>query len=86
MLAMTYIGDRMDWAILVAREWDVDLFTGFQYVPVLLAEGIIESANYWGNLALLYVFTVGGAIPTVMAIVKEHKSEGEFGQIGSPRM
>ncbi|MCM1174552.1 MAG: hypothetical protein NC341_05810 [Blautia sp.] len=86
MLAMTYIGDRMDWAILVAGEWDVDLFTGFRYVPVLLAEGIIESANYWGNLALLYVFTVGGAIPTVMSIVKERKSEGEFAQIGSPKM
>ena len=86
MIAMTYIGDRMDWAILVAREWDVDLFTGFQYVPVLLAEEIIESANYWGNLAMLYIFTVGGAIPTIMSIVKERKSEGEFGQIGSPRM
>lgn len=86
MIAMTYIGDRIDWAILVAREWDVDLFTGFQYVPVLLAEGLIESTNYWGNLVMLYIFTVGGAIPTIMSIVKDRKSEGEFGQIGSPRM
>lgn len=86
MIFMTYIGDRIDWAILIAREWDVDLFEGFQYVPVLLAEDIIESANYWGNLAMLYIFTIGGAIPTSISIVKDQKKEGEFGQIGSPRM
>lgn len=84
MLAMTYVGDRIDWAILVAREWEVDLFTGFQYVPVLLEERVLE--GYWANLVLLYVFTIGGVIPTVMATVKEHKSEGKFGQIGSSGM
>jgi len=86
MLIMTYIGDRLDWAIIIAREWEVDFFTGFQYVPSLIQEGIIEGSNYWGNLALLYIFTIGGAIPTSISIVKEHKKEGEFGQIGSPGM
>jgi len=86
MAFMTYIGDRLDWAILIAREWEVDFFTGFQYVPALLAEGLIESMNYWGNLVLLYIFTVVGAIPTITSIVKEHKKEGEFAQIGSPKM
>ena len=86
MIFMTYIGGRIDWAILIAREWEVDLFEGFQYVPVLLAEDIIKKGNYWGNLAMLYIFTIGGAIPTSISIVKEQKKEGEFGQIGSSRM
>lgn len=82
MLAMTYIGDRMDWAILIAREWETDFFTGFRYVPVLLEEGYIEGNVYWYNLILLYVFTVGGAVPTVYSSLKSRKEERQFEQIG----
>lgn len=82
MIVMTYVGDRLDWAILIAREFDTDLFTGFRLVPALLQEGIIDSATYWFNLILLYVFTVIGAVPTIRANLKERKKESKFGQIG----
>ncbi len=86
MLVMTYIGDRIGWAIIIVRELGGDIFSAFQMVPAFVQWGRIESANYWGNLVLLYVFTVIGAIPTCTSIVKDRKKEGEFGQIGSPRM
>lgn len=88
MLAMTYIGDRLDWAIMIVREvgaeWGIDFAVAFQIVPDLLAEEIIDSGTYWYNLVLLYVFTIGGAIPTISSILKERKNEGVIKQIGSP--
>lgn len=86
MLAMTYIGDRLDWAIMIVREvgadWGIDFATAYQLVPDMLAEDIIESSTYWYNLVLLYVFTVLGAVPTVRSILKERKNEGKIEQIG----
>lgn len=86
MFVMTYVGDRIGWAIIIVRELGGDIFSAFQMVPAFLQWGRIESTNYWGNLVLLYVFTIGGAIPTCSSIVKDRKKEGEFAQIGSPRM
>ncbi len=86
MILMTYVGDRIGWAIIIVRELGGDIFSAFQMVPALLQWGRIESGNYWANLALLYVFTIGGAIPTCTSIVKDRKKEGEFAQVGSPRM
>ena len=87
MLAMTYVGDRMDWAIMIVRElesgWGTDLLTAYRFVPNLLAEGYIDSGSYWANLALLYAFTIGGAVPTVSNIVKQRNDENVIRQIGS---
>lgn len=73
MLVMTYAGDRLDWGIIIAREFETDIFMGFRLVDVLLDEGMIEAGNYFGNLAMLYLFTLGGAIPTVIASIKNDK-------------
>lgn len=86
MFIMTYIGDRIGWALIIVGELGGDVFSAFMMVPAFLQWGRIESANYWGNLVLLYIFTIGGAIPTSISIVKDHKKEGEFAQIGSPRI
>lgn len=83
MLVMTYVGDRMDWAIFIARELEVDFFTGFQYMPILLEEEIIDVGTYWYNIILLYLFTIGGAIPTVIQVLKDRKTASRFGQVGS---
>lgn len=87
MLVMTYVGDRIDWAIMIARElesaWGSDILTAYKYVPNLLAEGYIDSGSYWGNLVLLYVFTIGGAIPTVSNIVKQRNDANVIRTIGS---
>ena len=86
-LVMTYIGDRIDWAIAIVRELgndlDIDYFTAFQIVPDFLKEGIIESGTYWYNLILLYVFTIGGAIPTIISTFKNDRNAAVVKQIGN---
>ena len=61
MLLMTYFGDRLDWAILVSREFAVGIGLAYQSVPLLLSEGVIVAASYWGNLALVYLFVLLGS-------------------------
>ncbi|MCM1040443.1 MAG: hypothetical protein NC434_14085 [Ruminococcus sp.] len=85
MLVMTYVGNQIDWGLLIVREFEVDIFTGVRYVPVLLNEGVIESSVYWMNLIMLYAFMLLGAIPTVRSTVKEKAQENYFAQIGSGR-
>lgn len=74
-LVMTYMADRIDWAIVVMQETGIDLFTGFQLIPVLLEEGFIEASGYWGNLVLLYVFLLIGMVPTMIGGLKASKND-----------
>lgn len=85
MLLMTYIGDRLDWAITVMRELEMDFATSYQFVPLLLREEIIEAASYWGNLLLVYLFVLLGAVPTVRNIIKNQGAESRLCRIGSAR-
>ena len=64
---MTYFGNRLDFAVSVARLADTDVFTAFRAMGALLDEGYLNPAAYWGNLALLYLFTLVGAVPTLIA-------------------
>lgn len=84
MVAMTYVGDRLDWAIMVAREFETDLFTAYQSIPALIEADIIELSNYIYNLVMLYLFTIAGAASVIYSLSKDRKKEGKFGQIGSP--
>lgn len=87
MLGMTYVGDRLDWAIMLVKEvgseWDIDFATAFQIIPELLAEDVIDAGSYWANLVLLYLFTLGGAIPTMITTIKDMKNKNVIRQIGS---
>lgn len=87
MLVMTYMGDRLDWAIMVMREvgsdFGLDFITAFQFIPQLVAENMIDSGSYWTNLVVLYLFTIGGAIPTINSAMKELKNAAFIRQIGS---
>ena len=74
LLVMTFFGDCLDWAIIIASEFKVDLGLAFQSIFWLLEEGGIDPSVYWGNLALLYVFLLIGMIPTVIASVKGRRS------------
>lgn len=65
MLVMTYLGNRMDWAFSASKALDMGLMDSYRAIPLFLKEGVIESAAYWGNLVMLYLFTVLGAVPTV---------------------
>ncbi|MFT4107934.1 MAG: hypothetical protein QM657_19475 [Lacrimispora sp.] len=76
MLVMVYIGNRADWAISAANYFeDLDVFSAFQLIPVLLEEGYLESGVYYGDLAMVYIFTVVGAVPTIIAALRAKKQE-----------
>ncbi|MBD5170105.1 MAG: hypothetical protein HDT20_08340 [Oscillibacter sp.] len=67
ILLMTYLAHQLDWAISVASAWDEGIFDCFRAIPYLREAGYIEGGSYWGGLAMLYIFTLVGAVPTVLA-------------------
>lgn len=86
MIIMTYVGNRVDLAILVVRELkayvNVDFFSAFRAIPELVKQDFIDQSAYTSNLVLLYIFTVVGVVPTVISVVKSRKTEGRVEQIG----
>lgn len=82
MVIMTYFGNRLNWGIFVAGELGMNIFEGFQSIPTFRAIGRIDSEDYFYNIAMLYIFTVVGAIPTIMSVVKDRKTSNRVAQIG----
>ena len=82
---MVYAADRFDWSLSFSRwsEGEVDVITAFQYFPELLREGYINAASYRLNLLLVYVFSVLGAIPTVLNIVRSDRNAKTFSRMGA---
>lgn len=78
ILVMTYIGNRLDWAVEASRVLEIGFMDAYRAIPLFLEEGVIESATYWGNLALLYLFTLVGAVPTIHAALQGPKDMGDF--------
>lgn len=70
VLMMTYLANRLDWAISLAVAAEADVFAVFRAMDMLLSEGFIEGSAYWGNLVLLYLFTLMGAVPAVIGGLK----------------
>ena len=66
ILIMTYLAHRLTLAFAVASALSIGVFDSFQLVPALVSEGILEARAYWGDLALLYLFTLLGAVPTIL--------------------
>lgn len=78
MIVMVYVGNRIDWSISVANYYtDVDLFYAFRILPDLIREGYLEASQYYGNLAMVYLFTAIGAVPTIISAVREGKRAQE---------
>lgn len=88
MLVMTYVGDRVDTAILLWRDGGgadagYNLFECYRLVSWAIENEFIDMTAYIGNLVLLYVFLLLGAVPTIMSKVKENKEAGRMVKIGS---
>ena len=83
MLVMTYIGNRLNCGIIIAKELKMNVFDAFQAIPMFRAIGRVDSAAYFGSLAMTYVFTALGAVPTIMNVVKNKKNENRVVQIGN---
>lgn len=86
MILMTYVGNQLDWAVLIIREMEFDFSTAYRSVPVFLESGIIESGIYWGNLALVYIFVLVGAVPTVYNTLKNRRKEDVFCRLGEDNL
>ncbi len=78
MLVMTLFGDRLDWAIVIAQQAEIDFLTAFRIFPELLQEGIVEMSVYVGNLIIQYLFVVLGAVPTILSTIKNHKIQNRI--------
>lgn len=72
MIGMVYFAHQADWTVSIYRQITprVDVFTIFNAIPELLKEGSIEASEYYGGLGLLYVFSLLGAIPTVIGVIR----------------
>ena len=66
VLVMTWFAHRLSWSISLAVALEADVFQCFQLIPRLLDSGALESRAYWGDLVMLYLFTLVGAVPTVL--------------------
>lgn len=67
VLAMTYLAHRLTWAIAIASELETGILESYRAVPYLLEAGMLEGPSYWGGLAMLYLFTLLGAVPTIIS-------------------
>lgn len=85
MLVMTYVGDRLDWAIDLYKEVkpDATFFECYRLIPILLREGIITMRNYIGHLVMLYLFLLFGAVPTIIGAASEKQASSHMVKIGS---
>lgn len=70
MIFMVYIGVRLDWSFSIASFLGTDIFTAFQALPALFQEGYLESGPYYSTIAITYLFTVIGAAPTIIQVLR----------------
>lgn len=82
MIVMTFLGDLVDWAILLAMETDVNFLIILGLMPELLLGGYMEDSGYVTNLAMLYLFMALGAVPTIRSTLKEKQTNNRFARIG----
>ncbi len=81
MVAMTYVGDRIDWALVVARDVGMGFASAFGYIPTLVNIGMIEASTYWANLLLVYLFVILGAVPTILGVLRNRRDEGKISRL-----
>ncbi len=66
ILFMTYLAQRISWAVSLMDALNRGPFDCFRAVPDMVDLGVIDGPAYWGNLVLLYLFTLLGAVPTII--------------------
>ena len=76
MLVTPFLADWIDWALLIMQEWSaygVTFSEAFWVMPELLKDGSIEMSQYLGNLGMIYLFVLLGAVYTVKDALKRNK-------------
>ena len=60
--ATPYFADRLDWAIVIVKNFpDISLGEAYRMIPLLLKEDAIDMAEYVWNLVKIYGFVALGA-------------------------
>lgn len=67
MIVVTYVSKRLDWAISIAQQLEIDVFTAYQVIPELLRADAIDLTSYISDFVMVYLFTIVGALPTFLA-------------------
>ncbi|MCI1219771.1 MAG: hypothetical protein LKF99_04465 [Bifidobacterium sp.] len=79
MLVMVYVANRVDWSLTIMREVPgAGFFDAFKAVPDLLSHGNISMSSYATNLGLEYLFTIVGAVPTVISLLKNKELSTQY--------
>ncbi len=65
MIAMTFFGNRMDWAVFIMRELEVGIFEAYSLVPKLADESM-----YTSNLIMTGFFALIGSLTTIISVFK----------------
>ena len=81
MIIMTYFGEKLDWMITMMTEADFSLSEASFYFWDIL-EYADATSSFIGDLALVYLFTAGGAVPTILNVIKARKQAFTSYQIG----
>lgn len=82
MLLMTWFADKLNWAIVISSELGVGLFDSYQAIGQLLEMGAIDSGSYYGNLVMVYIFMLVGAIPMLWSAMKNSKAAARVARMG----
>ena len=70
---MIFLAYQADWSITAVQFYETDFFTAFRAMMDLIKEGYVDSGDYFGGLAQVYLFAVIGAVPTIIAMAKGAK-------------
>lgn len=81
MIIMTYFGEKLDWMITMMTEADFSLSEASFYFWDIL-EYADATSTFIADLALVYLFTAGGAVPTILNVIKARKQAFTSYQIG----
>ena len=71
IIVMTYIAHKIDFSLAVTEVTSEDVSFFRVYQSVWLLEDKEISRLYWGELALLYLFTLVGGIPVLISSLQE---------------
>lgn len=83
VLGMTYVGNYLDWAVSAMSALEIDFFTAARAIPFLIEENAIDPANFYGSLALQYVFVLLGAVPTISKCLRNNRADEVTHKMGS---
>ena len=75
ILSMTYMANKLQYALLVSEAGEMGVFAAFRSLDALLEEGVLDTSAYFADLALLYLFTLLGAVPSLFAAYGQSRKE-----------